>query len=76
MEFLSPFQDGFLDKEFAPIIRQAKDRQLNYSIEKIKEFNFLDDRIIDEIMPDDTPEILLKRRCDIKNKIYNGNKRI
>lgn len=76
MEFLSPFQDGFLDKEFAPIIRQAKDRQLNYSIEKIKEFNFLDDRIIDEIMPDDTPEILLKRRCDIKNKICNGNKRI
>lgn len=69
MEFLSPFQDGFLDKEFAPMIRQAKDRQLNYSLEKIKEFNFLNDEIIDEMMPDDTPKILLNRRHDIKNKI-------
>lgn len=68
MEFLSPLSDIFTDKkEFGSLIRQAKGCQLNYSLSKIKEFNFLDDEIIDEVMPKDTPDVLLDRRRNIKN---------
>lgn len=67
MEFFSPVSDIFTDKkEFDSIIRQAKGCQLNYSLKKIKEFSFLSNEIMDEIIPDDTPEVLVKRRRNIK----------
>ncbi|MCX4275296.1 MAG: hypothetical protein OSJ27_05900 [Candidatus Gastranaerophilales bacterium] len=68
MEFLSPLSDIFTDKkEFGSLIRQAKDCQLNYSLSKIKEFSFLDNEVIDEVMPKGTPEALLNKRRNIKN---------
>lgn len=68
MEFLSPLSDIYTDKkEFGSLIRQAKDCQLNYSLSKIKEFSFLDDKIIDEVVPKGTPDVLLNRRRNIKN---------
>jgi len=68
MEFLSPVSDIFTQgKEFNSIIKQAKGCQLNYSLKKLKEFSFLSDEIMDEVMPEDTPETLLKRRRSIKN---------
>ena len=68
MEFLSPLSDSSPDKkEFGSLIRQAKDCQLNYSLSKIKEFSFLDDKIIDEVVPKGTPDVLLNRRRNIKN---------
>ncbi len=68
MEFLSPLSDIYTEKkEFGSLIRQAKGCQLNYSLQKIKEFNFLGDEIIDEISPKGTPDVLLNKRRDIKN---------
>lgn len=68
MEFLSPLSDIYTDqKEFSSLISQAKDCQLNYSMKKIDEFKFLDDEIINEIMPDGAPEALLSKRHEIKN---------
>jgi len=66
MEFLSPISDIFTEKkEFSSLIRQAKDCQLNYSLQKIKEFDFLSGDIINETMPKGAPKALLKRRRDI-----------
>lgn len=67
MEFLSPVSDIFTqEKEFNPIIKQAKGCQLDYSLKKLKEFSFLNNEIMDEIMPEDSPEILLEQRRNIK----------
>lgn len=43
MVFLSPVSSDFIEKEFCPIIKQAKGCQLNYSLEKIKKFTFFGD---------------------------------
>ena len=68
MEFLSSLSDIYTDqKEFSSLISRAKDCQLNYSMKKIDEFNFLNDYIINEIMPDGAPEVLLDKRHKIKN---------
>ena len=75
MKFFFLVQNEFIDMEFGQIIKQAKDYQLDYSISKIKEFSFLNDSIIDEILPEDTPEVILKKRHKIKN-IKNARKRI
>ncbi len=67
MEFLSPLSDIFTEKkEFNSIIKRAKDCQLNSSLKKIKEFCFLDNGVVDEIFPEDTPEIILEKRRNIK----------
>jgi|InofroStandDraft_1065614.scaffolds.fasta_scaffold00522_37 hypothetical protein len=67
MEFLSPVSDIFTqEKEFNSIIKQAKGCQLDYSLKKLKEFSFLNNEIMDEIMPEDSPEILLEQRRNIK----------
>ncbi len=80
MEFYSPVSDIFAEKkELGSIIRQAKGAQLSYSLKKINEFNFFDE-VLDETMPDDTPEILLKKRRDgnseALNNYKNGQKRV
>lgn len=64
-----------MEMEFDPIIKRAKGRQLNFSLEKIKEFSFLDDEIIDETLPKSTPKALLDRRHTIK-AVKNVQKRI
>lgn len=67
MEFLSSVSDIFTqEKEFNSIIKQAKGCQLDYSLKKLKEFSFLNNEIMDEIMPEDSPEILLEQRRNIK----------
>ena len=67
MEFLSPVSDIFTqEKEFNSIIKQAKGCQLDYSLKKLKEFSFLNNEIMDEIMPEDSPEILLEQRRNMK----------
>ena len=67
MEFLSPVSDIFTqEKEFNSIIKQAKGCQLDYSLKKLKEFSFLNNEIMYEIMPEDSPEILLEQRRNIK----------
>ncbi len=67
MEFLSPVSDIFTqEKEFNSIIKQAQGCQLDYSLKKLKEFSFLNNEIMDEIMPEDSPEILLEQRRNIK----------
>lgn len=67
MEFLSPVSDIFTqEKEFNSIIKQAKGCQLDYSLKKLKEFSFLNNEIMDEIMPEDSPEILLEQCRNIK----------
>ncbi len=45
MEFLSPVSSDFVEREFCPIIKQAKDCQLNYSLEKINNFTFFEDKV-------------------------------
>lgn len=40
MEFFSPVNSAFMEMEFDPIIKRAKGRQLNFSLEKIKKFSF------------------------------------
>ncbi len=66
MEFFSPLSDIFAEKkDLDSIIRQAKGRQLDYSLKRIREFKFLD-CVIEEAMPDDTPEVLIQKRRNIK----------
>lgn len=68
MEFFSPVSDVFTqEKEFNSIIRQAKGCQIDYSLKKLKEFSFLNDNVINEIMPEDSLDILLERRRNIKS---------
>lgn len=68
MEFLNAVSDIFLEKkEFDSLIRQAKGCQLDYSLQRIKEFSFLNNEIIDEISPKGTPDVLLEKRHNIKN---------
>lgn len=79
MEFYSPVSNIFTEKkELGSIIRRARDNQLSNSLKKINDFNFLDE-IINEAMPDDTPEILLEKRRSNKSEALNyknGQKRI
>lgn len=66
MVFKSPVQDVFLESDFGSILTQVKDLQLSFTMSKMDDFNFKEKDFFEEIMPEDTPEILLQRRRKLK----------
>ncbi|MCD8024151.1 MAG: hypothetical protein LUE64_01305 [Candidatus Gastranaerophilales bacterium] len=56
---------GLVEKaEFEFMIRRAKEASLNNALEKLRRFDAMNQTFFKTVMPDDTPDILIKKRTN------------
>jgi len=81
MEFFSPIEDIFISKELNSALKEAKHRQITYSLDVIKDFSFFDDEDEMEIRRNNANRGDLKRDNTMgaasknKNSQNNNSKR-